>query len=112
MPPPTNQWILPSATYCWNCASVGVGSVPLNPPIAITGSSARLLGNEIEKRTKKHTVWVTTATMKDGTVSWNPPKGDPRIIRPAGPIDPEVEILYAAGAGDGIVLGERAAAEL
>jgi hypothetical protein len=29
----------PSATYCWNCASVGLGSLPLNPPIAITGSS-------------------------------------------------------------------------
>ncbi len=32
--------------------------------------------------------------MKDGSVSWNPPKLDPRIIRPAGPIDPEVGLLY------------------
>ena len=38
-PPPMNQWIFPSATYCWNSASVGDGSEPLNPPIAITGSS-------------------------------------------------------------------------
>src|SRR5690349_14404571 len=29
----------PSATYRWNAARVGVGSVPLKPPIAITGSS-------------------------------------------------------------------------
>ncbi len=28
----------PSATYSWNCASVGLGSLPLKPPIAITGS--------------------------------------------------------------------------
>ena len=29
----------PSATYSWNSARVGLGSLPLNPPIAITGSS-------------------------------------------------------------------------
>jgi len=32
--------------------------------------------------------------MKDGSVSWNPPKNDPGIIRPAGPIDPDVGVLY------------------
>jgi hypothetical protein len=32
--------------------------------------------------------------MKDGTVSWNPPKNDPGIIRPAGAIDPDVGVLY------------------
>lgn len=32
--------------------------------------------------------------MKDGTVSWNPRKRDPNIIRPAGPIDPDVFVLY------------------
>jgi len=35
--------------------------------------------------------------MKDGSVSWNPPKNDPRIIRPAGPIDPDVGVLYFEG---------------
>jgi neutral ceramidase len=33
--------------------------------------------------------------MKDGTVGWNPGKLNPNIVRPAGPIDPEVKILYA-----------------
>ena len=33
-------------------------------------------------------------------MSWNPGKGDPNIIRPAGPIDPEVGILYATTAAD------------
>jgi hypothetical protein len=32
--------------------------------------------------------------MRDGTVSWNPRKQHPDIIKPAGPIDPEVGVLY------------------
>lgn len=32
--------------------------------------------------------------MRDGTLSWNPAKLDPNIIKPAGPIDPEVGVLY------------------
>jgi hypothetical protein len=31
--------------------------------------------------------------MKDGTVGWNPGKLNPSILRPAGPIDPEVGVL-------------------
>ena len=33
--------------------------------------------------------------MTDGTVGWNPGKMNPKIIRPAGPIDPEVLVLFA-----------------
>jgi neutral ceramidase len=36
--------------------------------------------------------------MRDGTLSWNPPKRDPAIVRPAGPIDPEVGLLHLEGA--------------
>ncbi len=32
--------------------------------------------------------------MKDGTVSWNPAKRHPDILRPAGPIDPDVGVIY------------------
>jgi neutral ceramidase len=32
--------------------------------------------------------------MRDGSVSWNPAKLDKNIIRPAGPIDPEIGFLY------------------
>jgi Neutral/alkaline non-lysosomal ceramidase, N-terminal len=32
--------------------------------------------------------------MKDGTVGWNPGKGNPKIIKPAGTIDPDVPVLF------------------
>jgi hypothetical protein len=32
--------------------------------------------------------------MRDGTVSWNPRKQHPDIVKPAGPIDPEVGVLH------------------
>lgn len=32
--------------------------------------------------------------MSDGTVGWNPGKLNPKIVRPAGPTDPEVPVLY------------------
>ncbi|HEX8201801.1 MAG TPA: hypothetical protein VF590_15100 [Isosphaeraceae bacterium] len=31
--------------------------------------------------------------MTDGTVGWNPGKKNPRILKPAGPIDPEVPVV-------------------
>ncbi len=33
--------------------------------------------------------------MRDGSVGWNPGKLNPQIVREAGPIDPEVGVLYA-----------------
>ena len=32
--------------------------------------------------------------MKDGTVGWNPGKKNPAILRPTGPVDPEVPVVY------------------
>ncbi len=32
--------------------------------------------------------------LRDGSVGWNSGKGNTNIIRPAGPIDPEVRVLY------------------
>jgi neutral ceramidase len=32
--------------------------------------------------------------MKDGTVGWNPGKLNPNIVKPAGPIDPDVAVAY------------------
>jgi hypothetical protein len=37
--------------------------------------------------------------MRDGSVGWNPGKLNPHIVIPAGPIDPEVGILYAEQPG-------------
>lgn len=38
-----------------------------------------LLGNEVEKHLKKQTVWVTTVTMKDGTLRRFEAAADPRL---------------------------------
>lgn len=32
--------------------------------------------------------------MKDGTVGWNPGKLNPNIVRPVGPVDPEVPVVF------------------
>jgi len=32
--------------------------------------------------------------MKDGSVGWNPGKRNPNIVRPAGPIDPDVSVVF------------------
>ncbi len=32
--------------------------------------------------------------MKDGSVGWNPGKLNPNIVKPAGPIDPEVPVVF------------------
>jgi hypothetical protein len=34
--------------------------------------------------------------MQDGKVAWNPGKNNPKVVRPAGPIDPNVSILTIA----------------
>jgi len=43
--------------------------------------------------------------MKDGSVRFNPGKLNPDIVRPAGPIDPEVGLLLLRRAHDGRPLG-------
>jgi hypothetical protein len=36
--------------------------------------------------------------MADGSVGWNPGKKNPKIVRPAGPTDPGVPVVYVEGA--------------
>ena len=38
--------------------------------------------------------------MKDGTVGWNPGKGNPLILKPAGTIDPDVPIVFFEAAAN------------
>lgn len=38
--------------------------------------------------------------MKDGTVGWNPGKGNPAIVKPAGPIDPDVPVVVFESTDD------------
>lgn len=37
--------------------------------------------------------------MKDGTVRWNPPTQSPDIVRPAGPIDPQIGVILLSKPG-------------
>jgi hypothetical protein len=43
--------------------------------------------------------------MKDGSVRFNPPRKDPNIIAPAGPVDPEFLSVVWSSASQGDVLG-------
>ena len=38
--------------------------------------------------------------MRDGSVGWNPGKFNPQVVRPAGPMDPEVGLFYAETLGN------------
>jgi neutral ceramidase len=38
--------------------------------------------------------------MQDGTVGWNPGKQNPKVVKPAGPIDPEVPVVLFESADD------------
>ncbi|HEY7326482.1 MAG TPA: neutral/alkaline non-lysosomal ceramidase N-terminal domain-containing protein [Gemmataceae bacterium] len=52
-------------------------------PVALSASMARQEGLSFNRRFH----------MKDGTVQFNPGKLNPNIVRPAGPIDPDVGLL-------------------
>jgi hypothetical protein len=63
---------------------------------AVSDASARLaptrvsFGRELEPRLAfNRRYW-----MKDGTVGWNPGKLNPNTVRPVGPMDPEVGVIY------------------
>ncbi len=63
---------------------------------AVQDADARLaptrvsFGREFEQRLAfNRRYW-----MKDGTVGWNPGKLNPNTLRPAGPVDPEVGVVY------------------
>jgi hypothetical protein len=57
-------------------------------------------GRENEEKLAHNRRWW----MRDGSVGWNPGKLNPELLRPAGPIDPQVGVLYAASESDAAVL--------
>ncbi len=38
--------------------------------------------------------------LKDGSVGWNPGKNNPNVVRPAGPIDPDVAVVAVSDTAD------------
>ena len=49
---------------------------------------------------EEHLSYNRRYKMRDGTVGWNPGKGNPNIVAPAGAIDPDVGVLYAETIGE------------
>lgn len=43
---------------------------------------------------EEHLAFNRRFLMKDGTVGWNPGKKNPNIVKPAGPTDPDVPVVY------------------
>ena len=49
---------------------------------------------------EEHVSFNSRYFMKDGKVGWNPMKLSPKVDRPAGPIDPDVPVVYFESADD------------
>ena len=64
--------------------SVAEADKKLDPGPGLGGASGKEEGVSFNRRFH----------MKDGTVSWNPRKRHPDIVKPAGPIDPDVGVVY------------------
>ena len=68
-------------------------------PLLISAAVAKAKGN-LQRITMRHAIGKEETLafnrrfhMTDGTVGWNPGKLNPKIVRPAGPIDPEVPVV-------------------
>ncbi len=81
-------------------------SLPKKLAQAVTEAKGRLISADIffARENESRLSFCRRFWMKDGTVGWNPGKGNPNTIRPVGPIDPEVGVVYALAAEDKPVL--------
>ncbi len=63
---------------------------------AVADANAKLAPTRVSyaNETENRIAFNRRYWMKDGTVGWNPGKLNPNIMRPAGPIDPEVGVVY------------------
>jgi neutral ceramidase len=78
--------------------------------VSYSGSLPELIAKSVRDANAKLTPAVASAAvgqeehvsfnrrffMRDGTVGWNPMKLSPKVDRPAGPIDPDVPVVYFA----------------
>lgn len=63
---------------------------------AVAEAAARLTPARVAfaRETESRIAFNRRYWMKDGSVGWNPGKLNPNILRPAGPVDPEVGVVY------------------
>jgi len=77
-------------------AKTYTGQLPTHIAQAVAEAHARLApARAAYARESEHRLaFCRRFWMKDGTVGWNPGKLNPNTIRPVGPIDPEVGVVY------------------
>ncbi len=54
---------------------------------------------QVGKEQEAHIAQNRRFWMRDGSIDWNPGKLNPKILRPAGPVDPEVGVFFAETIG-------------
>ena len=73
-----------------------VQSLPKLIADAVKQANARLAAAQASAGSghEEHLSFNRRYVMSDGTVGWNPGKLNPKIVKPAGPIDPDVPVVY------------------
>lgn len=63
---------------------------------AVSEANTKLAPARVSAATgmEEHVSFNRRYFMADGTVGWNPGKLNPKIVKPAGPIDPQVPVVY------------------
>lgn len=61
--------------------------------VRLAASRLQLARASVALGREEHLSFNRRYDMKDGTIGWNPGKLNPKIVRPAGPIDPEVGVV-------------------
>ena len=93
---PTGSSRDPSEEGAADAAKRYVGTLPDRIARAVSAANAGLRPAKasVGVGREEHLSFNRRYFMKDGTVGWNPGKKNPAIVKPAGPIDPDVPVVY------------------
>jgi hypothetical protein len=93
---PTGSARDPSEEGAADAAKRYVDTLPARIARSVSAANAALRPAKVSVGVgrEEHLSFNRRYFMKDGTVGWNPGKKNPRVVKPAGPIDPEVPVVY------------------
>lgn len=79
-----------------------IAELPVSIARSVEEASSSLVEATISagSATEESVVFNRRFLMKDGSIGWNPGRGNPEIVRTAGPVDPELAIVYAKSQED------------